>query len=113
MCSGTGDDAGFCAIIPGLSEVDLTQRIVYTTSNCSGFLSHSIDPDVLYSCESIALFDHLFYSQVAQQRTFWPLFQSKVLISCASDMNLFNPYDYGIVSQAAFLIICSVLNFML
>ena len=108
-CAGVPGDTGYCPMIAGVSGVDLTQRIVYTTSICSGIPAHSIDPDYLYQCQSIAQFDYLFYVQALQQRQYWAVFQSQVLQDCVSSPDVFNPYDYGINVSQLFLIVSSTL----
>lgn len=95
-CAGVAEESGYCPIVDGVSLADFTMRIGYTESNCSGFLSHTDNVDYLYECNSIADFDYEFYKQVIEQRKFWPLFQSKVLLGCGFDETLFNSEDYGI-----------------
>lgn len=111
FCSGVPGTSGYCLMIDGVSGADLTSRISYNSSSCSGFLAHTTDPDYLYACGSISQFDQLFYTDVSNQRKFWPLFQSGVLLACAESLELFNPLDYGI--SASLDLMMSTLIFLI
>jgi hypothetical protein len=111
LCSGSTGTTGYCPIIKGVSLVDFTSRIGYNSSSCSGFLAHTIDPTLLYTCDSILAFDEEFYIQVSTQRIYWPIFQSQSLLGCAEDLEIFNPILYG--SGGRFIIVyLSILLFI-
>ncbi|OMJ78440.1 hypothetical protein SteCoe_21767 [Stentor coeruleus] len=111
LCAGVTGESGYCPIVDGVSLADLTGRIGYTEGNCSGLLSHTDNVDYLYKCDSISDFDYQFYKQVTEQRKFWPLFQSKVLVGCGFDEDLFNPEDYGI--SAAWILFPFLMKFLI
>ena len=108
-CSGIPGSTGFCSMPDGMSEADLTYRITYTSTTCSGNLAHTTDPDYLFICGSIINFDQQFYKQVSAQRKYWPLFQSQALLACVTNDTLFNPYDYGMSASESLRLSAMVL----
>ena len=95
MCSGIkGSTTGYCGYYANVStDVEAFYKaLVYSTSICSGNYSHSTDPDVLYTCESISLDDYNYGSIMLNRYTYFNVYMSGSIDHCARPLGLFNPW---------------------
>lgn len=91
-CGGAAGANGYCWFItPGISTVDISQSLVYNTSECSGEAAHSTNPDILYACGSISLDSYNFYNHIYNQRKYWPIHQKRTIDACSLEFGLFDP----------------------
>ncbi|OMJ70285.1 hypothetical protein SteCoe_31771 [Stentor coeruleus] len=99
VCSGFNATSGYCGeYAKYLSDVNIMwSEVQYLTSKCSGNLAHSVDPQVLYSCESISYSQFMklvrFYGQLA----YFSVFNSDVLKYCGMELQIFDPsYEFKV-----------------
>ncbi|CAG9316481.1 unnamed protein product [Blepharisma stoltei] len=115
QCGGADAKSGFCsASYPNLGWDDaLYPRMQYYTSVCSGAKAHSTDISTLYSCQSIWRDQKNFYTWVQAFYTYWPLYHSGVIDSCALDLDLFDPaYDMDAYESAGYFVVSAIILYL-
>ncbi|CAG9326109.1 unnamed protein product [Blepharisma stoltei] len=106
-CDGVGTDQGYCGdMIEYATEVldTMRKKLRYTSSQCSGANSHTLDWDILSLCESVSTELYTYYLYSLEQAQYWTIYQSGAIDSCLLDLGLFDPgYDEGSYDSAALL----------
>lgn len=108
-CDGISDKTGYCGVYVKFTQEytsALASILNYDTSICSGDDASSVDPDVLYLCQSISLSQYYFYTNWTATAKYWSLFSSHVIDDCASGLGIFTPgWDWN---KSAFLYFSSL-----
>lgn len=108
LCSGKNSTKGHCSEYVNIAYdlIDnLYEDLQYDSSNCAENLAHTGNVKTLWECKSISddEYEHWYY--VHEQFTYWGIYQSGVLDSCANNIGLFDP-DYD---EAGYAVVTALL----
>lgn len=101
QCDGENTSTGYCAnfgFTLGYWDV-VFPKLQYSDSDCSGDSAHTDDFDELKNCSSLTNDNNDYLSGVSQQATYWALYKSGAIDSCANQLGLF-PTDVSVSSDA-------------
>ncbi|OMJ72205.1 hypothetical protein SteCoe_29411 [Stentor coeruleus] len=93
-CDGTSSSTGYCGTYVNFTQEytsALANVLNYDTSLCSGDDASSVDPDILYLCQSISLSQYYYYTNWTATAKYWSLFSSHIIDDCASELGIFTP----------------------
>ncbi|OMJ74717.1 hypothetical protein SteCoe_26293 [Stentor coeruleus] len=86
---------GFCGdhLLYVTSVMDFViSELKYSTSDCSGYKTHTDQPKYLYECKSISAEKYTFWENTYFQSRYWNLFVTGSLDECASNFDLWDPF---------------------
>lgn len=94
ICAGDGSYKGYCSAYI-IYDYDLSSNLYnylgYSSSNCGGNYTKTLDPDILLECGSISKSNYYNFIQGLYRAYYWNLYQSNVLDSCALMLGLYDP----------------------
>ena len=108
VCGGNSSDTGYCSeyIRYRVDANQMYDEMKYSKSECSGSNAHSLDPDILYMCDSIDFYTYLKYHKYMGQLLYHSLFSDKSLDHCSMAAGLYDPYYSFKVKESFSLGLC-------
>lgn len=97
VCSGVNETTGYCGeFAKYTSDANVMwSETQYSKSKCAGNLAHSINPQVLYACESIGYTQFMKLTRYYGQIAYFNVFTSEVLKFCGMELQIFDPsYEF-------------------
>jgi hypothetical protein len=95
LCGGDSrSSTGYCGIHADKSTQisKYYEAIIFDSSKCTGNLSHTDDPDILYSCASISSKQRDYNKHMLDRFKYFNLYKSTVLDHCARPQGIFDPW---------------------
>lgn len=94
-CLLVSADKGYCGsnLLYNFDEMsEIYKELQYDTSICTGDKKHSGDPDELLDCKSISVDVYRKFIKIQKQMKFYNTYKSGILDSCATELEIFDPY---------------------
>ncbi|OMJ89219.1 hypothetical protein SteCoe_8698 [Stentor coeruleus] len=107
LCAGiSGAKGGYCGLYAekSMEASNYFKALVYDTSSCSGYYSHTDDYEILYECGSITYETYEYAKSMISRYNYYNLYVSHALDHCSRPLGLFDPwYDQTTFSYAMYV----------
>ena len=94
LCGGVADTVGYCSSFVVYDydySMNLYSYLSYSSSNCGGNYTSTLNAETLLSCGSIGLDSYYSFIKRLYQGYYWNLYYSGILDNCALRLGLYDP----------------------